>query len=606
MTPKVKNVYPGKPDARYEITSLKENMILPPNFSMDDIIKGDKYYIIGNKGIGKTALLLYISNYLSSIDENSICSTILFKTDYNSTERMRLTALEDRILEELDVTTQNGLNISSYTNVWKLTLYLKIVLDNQQYGYKIFTNDINWNAFESLILRLSDSTDIGMKERLSIIKKIPKIVNIDYKNSRIYMESERLDFPKKEDTIELKFFNMALDLADNLFSMLERLDYTYFLCIDELETSFGSKYFLRDLQMIHDWIEAVNELNTKIQSHKYKRMKVILSVRNEIIRSIENHLCGDELNKKIMSYRVLLDWKIKNGANISNPLFLIWLKRISNLYENQTNIDYLKIRQEWFPPDIGTEDTVDFILNRTWYKPRDIVRFIMLCVQTADENASTFSRDLIVSALDEYSKDSKTEIMEEMSAFYKSDCIALLFSTLKNFKIRFTKEEYEQHCKEDYCGNEFFNNIDNLLTDLYRFGVLGCVNIETGVQKWNYQGETSMMQGPKWHYCVHPGLWYCLELEKAYYDNVNFYEIKAVPLDCTVERTNQHFAFVTFYFAGKTHNGVIHVSNFANNGEFIQDLSQRVSRDQKILAYVDRYDEHYMNWVLTCKPYSFR
>ena len=400
MMHKVKDVYAGKPDARFETTFLKENIILPPNFSIDEIIKGDKYYIVGNKGIGKTALLLYICNYMSSNNENAICSTVLFKTDYNSDERTRISTLKDRILEELDVTTENCLNILNYTNVWKLTLYLKIVLDNQRSGYKIFENNINWNAFESLILRLSDSTDIGMKDRLSIIKKLPQIINIDNKNSRIYFGPDKLDFPQKEDTIELRFFNMALELADNLFGSLERLNTPYFLCIDELETSFGSIHFSRDLQMIHDWIDVVNDLNTKIQNHKYKKMKIILSVRNEIIRSIENHLCGDELNKKIMSYRVLLDWKIKNGANISNPLFLIWLKRISNLYKDQIDIDYLTIRQEWFPPVIGTEDTVDFILNRTWYKPRDIVRFIMLCVQLADNNASLFSEDLIISVLE--------------------------------------------------------------------------------------------------------------------------------------------------------------------------------------------------------------
>ena len=53
---------------------------------MEDIIKGDKYYIIGNKGTGKTALLLYISNYLVKNDSDAICSTILFKSDYNKTE----------------------------------------------------------------------------------------------------------------------------------------------------------------------------------------------------------------------------------------------------------------------------------------------------------------------------------------------------------------------------------------------------------------------------------------------------------------------------------------------------------------------------------------
>lgn len=92
MELRVKEIYAGKLDARYEDLVLFENtnMILPPNLNMEDIIKGDKYYIIGNKGTGKTALLLYISNYLVKNDSDAICSTILFKSDYNKTERIRL------------------------------------------------------------------------------------------------------------------------------------------------------------------------------------------------------------------------------------------------------------------------------------------------------------------------------------------------------------------------------------------------------------------------------------------------------------------------------------------------------------------------------------
>lgn len=601
MSLKVKDVYAGKLDARYEDLELFENsnMILPSNLNIEDIVKGEKYYIVGNKGTGKTALLLYISNYLVQNEPDAICSTILFKTDYNKTERIRLESLERQIIDLLDVTKEQSASVSDYTNLWKLTIYLKLVIDNQKSNYKIFDNNTNWKAFEDLILRLSNTVEIGTVYKLEMINAIPKTIIWDPVNERIYASEEQIMLPLKEDAIELIQFNKALEIADYLFDKLDRGDATYFICIDELETSFGNVNFKRDLQMIHDWVEVVGSINEKIQRDKYKKMKILLSVRTEMLRSMEKHLCSDEINKRTISYRILLDWKNKYEASIANPLFLIWLKRIARLNGDDMTPDYLRIRQDWFPPVIGTEDTVDFILNRTWQKPRDIVRFILLSVSAAKAEDTMFSRDMLLGVLEEYSKDSMTEIVEEMSAFYSNEQIDLFLSSLKNFKIKFTREEYEIHVREDYEENEAFTNIDTVLADLYRFGVLGCMNIDNKSIKWNYQGETNVMKGPKWRYYVHPGLWYCLELEKLFYDNINIYDIKAVPLKCTVTDTNRSFVFVKFNFGSRIHKGAIYVGDLSDS--YIEDVSEYVSIGQSITAYEDYYDENHRNWRLTCK-----
>ena len=601
MDLKVKDVYAGKLDARYEDLELFENsnMILPSNLNMDDIVKGEKYYIVGNKGTGKTALLLYISNYLVQNDPDAVCSTILFKTDYNKTERIRLESLERQIIDLLDVTKEQSASMSDYTNLWKLTIYLKVVIDNKKNNYKIFNKSTNWEAFENLILRLSDTAQIGTGDKLAMVNSIPKIIVWDEKNERIYTSEEMTRFPLPDDAIELIQFNRALEIADYLFDRLERGDATYFICIDELETSFGNVNFMRDLQMIHDWVEVVGSINEKVQRNKYKKTKILLSVRTEMLYSMEKHLSSDEINKRTMSYRILLDWKNKYGTSIANPLFLIWLKRIAKLMGNDIEPDYLQIRQNWFPPAIGTEDTVDFILNRTWQKPRDIVRFILLSVGAAKAGDTKFSRDLLLGILEEYSKDSRTEIVEEMSAFYTNEQINLYLSSLKDFKIKFTKEEYEKHINEDYEGNEAFANIDAVLADLYRFGVLGCINIDNQNIKWNYQGETNVMKGVKWKYYVHPGLWYCLELEKLIYDNINIYDIKAVPLNCTVTDANKSFVFVKFNFGSGSHKGAIYVGDLSDS--YIPDASKYVTVGQSITAYEDYYDENYRNWRLTCK-----
>lgn len=596
----IDNIYVGKLDARFEDISAFEdsNMNFPPNIDIEGLVKGDKYYITGNKGTGKTALLLYLSNKIAQNDENAICSTILFKTDYNTTERIKIETIERRIVDTLDIGSVDMNSIQDFTNIWRLTVFLKIVCDNKESQYKLFAPNTNWNAFENLVLRLAQTVKIGTKERISMLQSIPKEIRFSEELNLYTISEEQVSIENAND-IQLVDFNDALDISEYLFSHLERKDATYFICIDELETYCGYKSFRRDLQMVHDWIEVAWSLNQIIKDASYKKMKIILSVRTEILRSIEKYLGGDELNKKIGSYRIIVDWKSKYWIGIRNPIFAIWLKRIARMLGDYTETDYEKIRQKWFPSTIGVQDTVDFILDRTWNKPRDIIRYMSLSVK-AYPGAQTFSKNSIIDVLETYSEESKSEIMEEMSALYSSENVDLIFSSLKKFKSCFTKKEYQQHIEENYGDYPLFECFDNILEDMYRYGILGCENIDTKEVNWYYQGEINMKKGLKWRYYIHKGLRPILGLESIVKDDVNIYDIMAVPLNCIVTRATQAFIFVEFYFNEKIHKGAIHVSKWRER-TYIYDISQYVTIGEEIVAYALNYDETHLNWVLTCR-----
>lgn len=596
----IDNIYVGKLDARYEdITAFEDsNMSFPPNIDIEGLVKGDKYYITGNKGTGKTALLLYLSNKIAQTDEDAICSTILFKTDYNTTEKIKIETIERRIVDTLDIGSVDMYNIQDFTNIWRLTVFLKIVYDNKESHYRLFSPNTNWNAFESLVLRLSKTAKIRTKERISMLQTIPQEIRFTEGLDLYTISEEQVPLENASD-IQLIDFNDALDISEYLFTHLERKDATYFICIDELETYYGYRSFRRDLQMVHDWIEVAWSINQTIKNASYKKMKIILSVRTEILRSIEKYLGGDELNKKIGSYRIVVDWKSKYWVGIHNPIFGIWLKRIARAQEDYSEINYQDIRIKWFPSTIGAQDTIDFILDRTWNKPRDIVRYMSLSVKSSP-GAQVFSKNSIIDVLENYSEESKTEIMEEMSALYSSENIDLIFSSLKKFKSCFTKNEYQQHIQENYGDYTVFENIDNLLEDLYRYGILGCENIDTGEINWYYQGEINIKKGLKWRYYIHKGLRPILGLESIMKDDINIYDIMAVPLKCIVTRATRSFVFVDFFFNGKRHKGAIHVSKWRER-TYIFDISQCVTVGEEIMAYALNYDEAHLNWILTCR-----
>ena len=72
----ISEIYTGQPDASDEVDvdgyeKLISSLVLPPNFDFNDLVYGDKYFIKGFKGTGKTALLYYLESKLKEIDDQA-------------------------------------------------------------------------------------------------------------------------------------------------------------------------------------------------------------------------------------------------------------------------------------------------------------------------------------------------------------------------------------------------------------------------------------------------------------------------------------------------------------------------------------------------------
>ncbi len=596
----ISSIFVGSLDARYDNINLfrESYMVFPDERIIESLLRGDKFYIDGNKGTGKTALMLYLSNQITEKDPEAICSTILFKTEYSSEQKYRIESFERKKIETLDICDIEVDSLISFQNIWKLIIFLKIVSDNHNNNYTFFEKDTNWEAFENLILRLSNTADIGIKDRLSMLKSIPK--QIVFQRNILGWSISEEQVPLQDATpIELADFDKALQIAEYLFAHLSRTEKNYFIFVDELETYCASPCFMRDLRMIRDWIEVTWSLNRQFKDASYKNIKIALSVRSEILAAIARNLCGDELNKKIASYKVSIDWRNKYENGMNSPLFGIWLRKIANTYPIQSEINNLEIRRTWFPPSIGVFDTVDFILNRTWNKPRDIIRFMSIAKDLSLAKDYTYTEKLIVSVLEEYSKGSKEEITEEMSLVYNPADINLIFSSLQEFQIRFSFEEYEKHVSTNYSGEAIFDDMEKLLSDLYRFGIVGYENLAESRIFWNHLSDPYMMGNRQRTYIIHQALRPTLGLEQIMNDGINIYEIMANPLECKVIRSNKSFVYVTFMYKNQKHKGAIHVSKWGES-EFIEDISKHVTTGQITTAYVLNYDKEHKNWNLTC------
>lgn len=595
----------GSVDARYDDINLFKDsyMVFPNERIIESILKGEKFYIDGNKGTGKTALMLYLSDQITKEDPQAVCSTILFKTDYSPEQKFKIESFERKKIETLDICGIKIDTLVNFQNIWKLIIFLKIVSDNHNNNYIFFEKDTNWSAFEDLILRLSSTAEIGIKDRLSMLKTIPKQFVVE-KNLAGWSISEEQVELHDATQIELADFDKAIQIAEYLLSRLSRANTKYYIFIDELETYCAAPYFLRDLRMIRDLIEVTWALNQQFKEALYKNTMIVLSVRSEILAAIARNLCGDELNKKINSYKVTIDWRNKYDKGINSPLFGIWLRKIANAYHLPDEVNNLDIRNIWFPSTIGTDDAVDFILNRTWNKPRDIVRF-MTVAKDLSKDEHDYTERLLINVLEEYSRQSREEISEEMGLVYTPTDIDLIFSSLREFKIKFSFEEYEQHISENYKEYTVFDDTERLLSNFYRFGIVGYENFAIEKTSWNHLGDPYLTGNRRLTYIIHQALRPVLGLEQIMTDGINIYEILANPLECEIVRSNKSFVYVTFMYNNRKHSGAIHVSKWGES-EYIEDISKHVKKGQVTTAYVLNYDKQHGNWNLTCNADQLR
>lgn len=105
MGTKVKHIYSGKPDARDELSmpnsSFFKSFIMPPNFSLEDILTGDKCFIRGYKGSGKTALLLYINDFIHQQNELAVSSFMYFK-EYTNIDRNHMDIVTSKYRNQIE------------------------------------------------------------------------------------------------------------------------------------------------------------------------------------------------------------------------------------------------------------------------------------------------------------------------------------------------------------------------------------------------------------------------------------------------------------------------------------------------------------------------
>lgn len=599
----IKDIFVGSIDAKDDVTSLLdqdefiENFLIPPNFEIEEFLSGRKCFIQGYKGTGKTALLHYISKCTESKHAKNMF--ILFKSDYKNLDKNKMVNLaiqgigmedKDSLTEELD-----------FEYMWRWIILNNIVQLNIKSNYHLFEKDKQWDKLEKVIGQLTQNNHV--KSVFDLLPfKVSKIQSLEY---RVEMPNEDVIRSLGIEGIELDSkgktkieFSKVLESAMELLDKLTPTSNNGYLFIDELEAFYEEKkIFERDLRMIRDLILSVKFYNDLFLKLGIKNIKIISAVRTEVLESIQKYVAGKEVNKVIYSFRQELKWNYANTNAYQHPIIQIWINRIkrAEIKHNQRELKDDEVMKEWFVPKIDSEDIVPYILDNSWHKPRDIVRYLQ-AASNVRADSKKYDQDVFSSLRKEYSKESWKEIFEELNIIYTPKQIERIKEFLMCYKRFFTFEEARIRSAKLSAqnGDSFLEeNITDILKNLYSVGAVGNMSTDKRYYRWQHKGDDSLViDDSKLYLFVHSGLWSELSLFHVHIDDsIRNNLVIGQEVVCRVKRLNRSFAYVDILDTSM--EGAIHIKDLTEEKRYIKDINDVVKLDEVFPAKIDRIDNKF-------------
>jgi len=498
----IKDIYAGMPDAKDEInTEQADNFfasfVIPPGLPIDDLLSGKKFLVTGYKGAGKTSVLYYLQKQAQERNSSTCSSFLYFKSDYEEVRKSNIEAFGKKLTALVDTSGAIQPNKVEFLHIWRWVFFKKISDDCNESSNRLFQKNREWSEFVDAVNKISFSSQ---DKKVISLSSLGVAVQMSSSSGVSAKASAKFEMISKDELNFRKFVDIV-DQCEGLFEKLKRTDIPYYLFVDEMEAYYGdSDLFTRDLTLIRDMIFTIHRIN------KHQKIHIIGAIRNEIIYAMDRFIQTREINKITDGFGVPIKWSYSNTTSYEHPIIKILMKRIA-VASNGRPPEF----RDWFPDYINNKETINYILDNGWNKPRDIVRFLIAAQNDSMHcNDTKFSQAAFDTLRKEYSKNSLAEIRQELQALYTSDEIEMVIRLLRGgFEIT-TAEQIRKKARKGSVAREFWDaKSENILEDFYRVGFWGNVN-HKGLRprwRWNHKGDTGVLVNDDWELAIHCALY---------------------------------------------------------------------------------------------------
>ena len=464
-----------------------ESYFIDRNY-FSDVFTNNKFFIIGRKGTGKSALYNWTNTVASK--SGDICINILF----NEFPFNRLLELKDNSFAQP----------YQYQTICKNMILGQFAasivadekhFDNEQYNQlKYYVDNILGQGIDDCFRRTINK----VQEKAGGLT-FPHITG-----SSSSKKEEELCF----NDGDLTQINSILQKLIIEYLKIYSYNSKFIIQIDGVDenynqvTALGSK--MNDyLQLVISLLKSVYGINQKFHQNKIKNAKCIVYLRSDIFNSI--HALDPE-SARWEQNMIVLSWVVEGHRWLNNDLRRMINARISASIEKLKGTDGFSHIIDYQLIDKRINGRIEshlfeYMVNRTFHRPRDILQF-MIKIKESSIKEGVLNYKTFDLAEKEYSLWFLSEIRNEISPQI-SDTNSL-FSFLRTVgSKRISKSDFKK--KYEKFEDKIGMNADDLINYLYNLGIISNVN-DKGEWFSIIRNEKSTFN-PDIKLILHPGFW---------------------------------------------------------------------------------------------------
>ncbi len=463
----------GDVAAENEISTLTNYFVKTPQFQQTR--QGHARIVVGRKGAGKSALFYGVRNQL--LPQRNILTVDL------KPEGHQFTKLREKVLENLT----DGMKLHVLTTFWYYLLLLEItnkVIEMER--NTAFQSATSIKRFEEIqkLYEEHTSSEGDFSERLMnlvnrIINKIPTETKLEIQNSDITNA-----IYNKEIKGLVKILNEHIKDFFQIWILFDNIDKGFPTHGVEKE----------DILILRCLLEASRKIQNTFQNNKLNCITTVF-IRRDVY-----DLLIDETPDRGKEQFVNLDWSdIELLKELLLKRFIYQAPELSGNFED--------VWANLFELHVFGENSFQYIINRTFLRPRDVLNFVRKCIQIAiSRNHDRVSTEDIQIAEQQFSEDMRNELRYEIRDIFSSEKDMLLAFMSANKYL--TKEDIQLILFDVGIQEE---NIERFIDILLWFSFLGVKKGEDEYYSYNFlynlekqklliknEGPTSVC------FCIHP------------------------------------------------------------------------------------------------------
>jgi len=491
--------------------------------SLERCLSPSTYFLMGEKGAGKTAYAVYLEN---NAPHNNRCQvTTMTETQYS---------------RFINLKKAGKLDYSDYANIWRsMLLFLvghliinksKSVLSRITGKYSELERSVEAWTRNALNPEVESAFEAITNDDFRLELGKPGTATVDAGSALNQSEKiPQLRHHLLETEEELKQSISSLKLKDN-----------HVLFVDGIDYRPESVSYREYLECIKGLSEAAWQLNTEffngIRDSK-GRVKVVLLVRPDVFHALNLY----NSNSRLQDNTVYLDWTTNEKEYSDSPLF-----EVSGRYFSRQQSFVSTPKEAWdnyySDDDLGGR-VFKKLLRQTFQKPRDVLTFIKFTkdiqARSGKGGSSSFQKGIdsdpkLARAFSDYLLGEA----RNYSAFYMTQQdfrTYLKFFHYLNGKGRFSFDEFDEAYMEfrkwargeHIQAKEYLRDSESLLQFFYDVNIIG-YSEETedsgeGYYHWSYRERSPNNISPKVKAAnklmINPGIAKALDIGKVFAKN---------------------------------------------------------------------------------------